>query len=186
VHERTWRAYRTVGWGLAAGTLVGIGYGSLIGFAGRGASMACSTPSTGSRSPPASARWRSSARGRPSAAGWRRRHWPSPSPSRGLVYGADTGVELGDLGERLVRRRPADSAVDRHMPSDNRGVRPFSLIVSKWCHDAAITGSILGCVELIWDAGGSSLGDVGDASLVSSGAPRTRRQGTAGRRGGLA
>ena len=114
VRERTRRRFRPVGSVLLAGTLVGIGYGSLIGFAGWGAPVmgglfgaihgftiaACisflEVFATRTR--------------------LGRRLEAAPLAVtiavKGLVYGrVIAAVEFGDLGERLVRGRPADPAV---------------------------------------------------------------------------
>jgi len=114
VRERTRRRLRTIGWVLVAGTLVGIGYGSLIGFAGWGAPVmgglfgaihgftiaACiGLLEVFATRTPLGRRLEAAPLG-------------VTIVVKGLVYGAVIAtVELGDLGERLVRGRPADPAV---------------------------------------------------------------------------
>ncbi|HKZ08397.1 MAG TPA: adenylate/guanylate cyclase domain-containing protein [Methylomirabilota bacterium] len=103
----------------AAGTVVGIGYGGLIGFAGWGA--------------PALGGLIGAVHGLTIAAciglleifavrtplGQRVERAPLPVTMlvKGLVYGSVVAaVELGDLGERLIRGRPADAPQSAFLP----------------------------------------------------------------------
>jgi adenylate cyclase len=114
VHERTWRGFRTVGWVLVAGTLVGIGYGSLIGFAGWGAPVIGGLFGAIHGLTIAACIGVLEVFATRTGIGCRVEAAPLAVTIavKGLVYGAViAAVELGDLGERLVRGRPADSAV---------------------------------------------------------------------------
>lgn len=111
VRERTRRRLRTFLWVLLAGTAVGIGYGSLIGFAGWGAPVLGGLIGAIHGLTIAACIGLLEIFASRTLVGRRLERAPLAVTIvvKGLVYGSVVAaVELGNLGERLIRGQPSD------------------------------------------------------------------------------